>query len=358
MQIPRHYHLLLFEDANTGTSNSALTCLSSHGALHTPTMPTNQNSGPDGPPVSVVIPCYRQAHWLSAAVNSCLNQTLQPIEILVVNDGSDDDTESVTRSFGDRIRYIWQPNLLQAVARNNGLRNSTGRFVLFLDADDALHPEAVSQLYAAANQNRPTVAAMGWRPFEDDPARPCGPDCLPPQKDLIKPISVSNLGSPPVFLSFCTTLMETGGFDPGLNGTSDWDCWLRLLFAGADLTTIPFVGAFYRQSPNQLSRNHLHMDEQRAFVANKLVKMSVGNPGRMLEWGLDTRSEIAELRRLAAHELLNAGYLRRKNGDLRRAAWHYWAAIRNGVWSAGVRGLLKPPVRAWVSVGVSTLTTK
>lgn len=300
-----------------------------------------QNSGPDGPPVSIVIPCYRQAQWLSAAVNSCLKQSLQPIEVLVVNDGSDDDTESVARSFGDRIRYIWQPNLLQAVARNNGLKNSTGRFVLFLDADDVLHPEAVGQLYASANQCRPILAAMGWRPFEDDPAQPCGPDYIPPNRDLVKSIFATNFGPPHVFLSPRATLMAISGFDPALNGASDWDCWLRLVFAGAELATIPFVGAYYRQSPNQLSRNHLHMDEQRAFVADKLVKMSIGNSLRMRDWGLESPGEIAELRRRAACELLNAGYLRRKNGDLRRAAWHYWAAIRHGDWSAGIAGLLK-----------------
>ena len=82
--------------------------------------------------VSIVIPCYRQGHWLAEAVESCLAQTHAPLEVIVVDDGSDDDTAAVSRSFGERVRYVHQANAGQSPARNAGWRISRGTHVLFL----------------------------------------------------------------------------------------------------------------------------------------------------------------------------------------------------------------------------------
>ena len=94
--------------------------------------------------VSVVIPCYRQAHYLDDAIRSVLAQTYRHFEIIVIDDGSPDNTAEVAARYdGGLLRCISQPNLGLATARNNGLRASAGDYVVFLDADDRLLPDAL-----------------------------------------------------------------------------------------------------------------------------------------------------------------------------------------------------------------------
>jgi len=86
--------------------------------------------------VTVIIPAYNSAGCLGKAVESALTQEPPPLEVIVVNDGSTDDTIAVARSFGDRIVYLEQPNQGQGAARNAGLRAARGELIAFLDADD------------------------------------------------------------------------------------------------------------------------------------------------------------------------------------------------------------------------------
>src|SRR5262249_60209669 len=92
--------------------------------------------------VSIVIVCYNQARYLPEAIQSALAQTFGDIEVLVVDDRSTDDTRDVALSFSP-VRYVHQGNQGLAVARNTGIRETTSPYLLFLDADDRLLPEAV-----------------------------------------------------------------------------------------------------------------------------------------------------------------------------------------------------------------------
>src|SRR6266849_1371894 len=96
------------------------------------------------PLVSVVVVCYNQAKYLGEAIESALAQRYQPVEILVVDDGSTDATAKVAATF-PRVHYVHQSNRGLAAARNTGLRHSTGEYVVFLDADDKLLPAAVRE---------------------------------------------------------------------------------------------------------------------------------------------------------------------------------------------------------------------
>src|SRR5436190_3159495 len=87
--------------------------------------------------VSVVIPCYNQSHFLQEAIESVLAQSHQNFEIIVVDDGSTDNTSQIARTY-PRVRYIYQNNSGLAAARNTGIKHSKGTFVVFLDADDRL----------------------------------------------------------------------------------------------------------------------------------------------------------------------------------------------------------------------------
>src|ERR1043165_5503387 len=95
------------------------------------------------PLVSIVIPTYNYAHFLSQAVESALAQTYPNTEVIVVDDGSTDHTRQVLAAYGDRIRYTHQVNKGLSAARNTGIRKARGELIALLDSDDVLYPPRV-----------------------------------------------------------------------------------------------------------------------------------------------------------------------------------------------------------------------
>jgi glycosyltransferase involved in cell wall biosynthesis len=111
----------------------------------------------EGRAVSVVIPCYNYGVFLGDAVESVISQSASPLEIIVVDDGSSDDTRTVCMSFGPLVSYIWTPHAGLSSARNTGLARCIGEFVVFLDADDMLHPNYIACLqsvFASSNDDK------------------------------------------------------------------------------------------------------------------------------------------------------------------------------------------------------------
>jgi glycosyltransferase involved in cell wall biosynthesis len=114
--------------------------------------------------ISVIIPTYNRAALLREAIESVLAQTRAADEIIVVDDGSTDDTRATVadREQRDgRVRYVWQPNAFQSAARNNGVRHATGDLLLFLDSDDRLLPDALGRLEAAIAARPDAALAYG-----------------------------------------------------------------------------------------------------------------------------------------------------------------------------------------------------
>ena len=97
------------------------------------------------PLISCIVPVYNGELYLRDALDSILAQTYQPLDILVVDDGSTDRTVQLVASYGEQIRYRWQPNAGPAAARNSGLRLTQAEFVAFLDADDVWHPSKLAR---------------------------------------------------------------------------------------------------------------------------------------------------------------------------------------------------------------------
>ena len=108
--------------------------------------------------VSLVIATFNHARVLAEAIDSALSQTLDPVEVVVVDDGSTDDTPTVLARYAARIRVLRQPNRGLAAARNAGLAATRGSYVAFLDADDVLAPTKLAEQVAVL-ERAPTV---GW----------------------------------------------------------------------------------------------------------------------------------------------------------------------------------------------------
>lgn len=109
--------------------------------------------------VSVIIPTYNRAHCVLDAIQCALDQNYQSYEVIVVNDGSTDNTADVLASLGDKIRVVTKANGGLSSARNAGIAQATGRWIAFLDDDDWWHPDKLAQMISMGDA-RPDIVAM------------------------------------------------------------------------------------------------------------------------------------------------------------------------------------------------------
>lgn len=219
---------------------------------------------------SVIIPAYNQGRYLDSAIRSVLEQTRQDFEIVVVDDGSTDDTRAVAQAFGDpRVRYVYQENRGLAGARNTGLRYSLGQYVSFLDSDDRLLPENL-ELLAGALDRLPTVGFVAGQtvPVDDNGDqvgrtfdRPLPED--PPQLLLGNPVAVGSM------LVRRAWQERVGFFDETLRSYEDWDMWLRLARAGCPMHYIPQPVFLYRFHSAQMTRVGSQMTKATFAVLDK-----------------------------------------------------------------------------------------
>ena len=123
--------------------------------------------------ISIIVPIYNVASYLERALNSIINQTYKNIEIILVNDGSPDNSEEICLEYlnkDDRIRYIKQENAGLSAARNTGMRESTGDYFIFIDSDDYINANFVEELYATLLQTDSDIAVCDFRVVCDEPA--------------------------------------------------------------------------------------------------------------------------------------------------------------------------------------------
>lgn len=178
--------------------------------------------------VSVVIPCYNQAHFLHAAIESALAQTHPRMEVVVVDDGATDNTPTVAGRYP--VRLVQQENRGLAEARNSGLRHSSGEFVIFLDADDQLMPEAAAAgVRVLRNHPEAAFAAGEYRDIGLNgavmrtwPPVARGTD---PYAELLRGY---HIGPPASVLYRREVFPRLGAFDPAMNPCEDYELYLRI----------------------------------------------------------------------------------------------------------------------------------
>ncbi len=186
-----------------------------------------------GPVVSTVIPTYNRAKAVSGAIRSVLEQTYSSIEVIVVDDGSKDDTETVLRDeFGDSIRYIRQENQGVSAARNRGLSEVTGEYIAFLDSDDRwLREKIETQVRFLTDQPKYGMVVCDFT-IVDDTGKVLEVIRRHKQYEDSRNVLTSLLGTPKLVPS--TVLMRTevyetiGGFDESLRTAEDIDFHLKV----------------------------------------------------------------------------------------------------------------------------------
>lgn len=208
------------------------------------------------PSVSIIIPTYKHARYVGEALESVFAQTFTDYEVIVVNDGSPDDTAAVLRSYLDagRIKYIEQPNAGQAAARNRGMASASGEFIVFLDDDDMLSMDALWWHLEEFRRNPHLKGVAGTAQIVGQATRNVAR--LPSPKDF--GAYSMFMGCPfisPGMLMFRTgDIRELGGFDRRLSGADDYDLYFRLTASGIIRQT-PHLTLLYRRHTLNASSN-------------------------------------------------------------------------------------------------------
>lgn len=206
------------------------------------------------PLVSVIIPAYNSGLYISEALKSVVNQTYSNIEIIVVNDGSTDNSEEKIRAFKDtRIKYFRQENRGQCFAANLGLSYSKGDFIKFFDADDIMNPEHLSENLKALENDENAVSSCAWgRFFEDDIS--CAKFIYEPYCQNMEPLQwikttmSAKYDMMPAWFWLIPrkVIQNSGGWDEKLTLNNDFEFSIRLLLNASYVYFAPNAKLFYR----------------------------------------------------------------------------------------------------------------
>lgn len=271
------------------------------------------------PLVSVVIPAFNSGEYVREAIDSVFAQTYSPIEVIVVDDGSTDDTAEKLHSLikAQKIRYTFQPNQGLAAARNTGIGLAEGKYLQFLDADDLLAPEKIEkQVKRLESLAEPSVCGTDFRCFENaDASNLFGADSFK---------GVFPLRSSERLFEFETVIHRwlfpaalvhaAGGFETNLPATEDWLLLWKLAANGAHLDYLNEPLALYRK--HQLS---MTADFERLAKGHLLAIDHVERYQAQHSLSLYSKRELNALRE-AYHYELGLQYVRT---DQPRRAWQH-----------------------------------
>lgn len=224
------------------------------------------------PQVSIIIPAYNSMNYLPETIESVFHQTFDDLEVIIVNDGSTDETEQWVSQIADqRVKLISQENRGNSEARNTGIRNARGQFLAFLDADDLWDPTKLEKQVRVLENNPEVGLVYTWVAYTNERGQPTGK--VPKHQaegDVWKKLIEKNLlecGSVPMVRSRCFD--SCGVFDPNLGSfLEDWDMWLRIA-SQYPFQVIQEPLVYYRQHSLSGSKNWEAMEKSFRLVIEK-----------------------------------------------------------------------------------------
>ena len=282
--------------------------------------------------VSVVIPNYNYGRYLREAIDSVFGQTYPHLEVIVVDDGSTDNSLNVLRGYGNRIRWMQQVRQGVSTARNRGIQESRGELVAFFDSDDLWHPEKLSK--QVAYFHRPSVGMVYCgRQLVDEGGR-----CLATERPegsgwLLNDIALLRWtqapgGSTALVRRGC--LDRVGLFDPALSTSADWDFWRRIA-CFYEIHAVPEPLVFYRQHAAAMHRDVEVFERDMHYAFSRMFEDAAA-------------AAIHPLRRHCYSNLyltLSGAYLHARRWD--RCLAYAWRSLL--AWPPNVAAMASFPVR-------------
>ncbi len=287
------------------------------------------------PTVSVVIPTYNRARFIGAAVASIRAQTYPCHEIVIVDDGSSDDTAAVVAALGDGIRYIRQDNAGPSAARNRGIQEARGDLVAFLDTDDRWLPDKL-MLQVQAMQRDPAIALVcadmaiedgdGRRMVDSNFAKRgmlpmferLAGAAIPDAPRLLLQINFVNTST---VLAQRELLQSLGGFDRRLRYGEDLELWLRIAARHA-IACVPSVQEIRVEHDSNVTRSVEPMLKGYVDMA-RVIRAWAGDS--MRAWGVHPDGYVAAT-------LADLGYWyfsQQRQAEARRVMWQSWRTLPN-----------------------------
>ncbi|WP_111671287.1 glycosyltransferase family 2 protein [Algoriphagus litoralis] len=201
------------------------------------------------PLVSIVIPCYNQARYLEKTVESVLNSDYKWIEVIIINDGSSDDSLKIARKLSDQnqlVNVFDQENSGVASARNHGIREANGKYILPLDGDDLISTKYISEAVKVFESN-PEVKVVYCHAVKFNEQGQKAWKLKPFSRRLL---AKDNM----IFVAALFRKVDcdaVGGFSEDMKmGREDWEFWIKMLKNGGEVVKLPFVGFQYRLTPS------------------------------------------------------------------------------------------------------------
>jgi glycosyltransferase involved in cell wall biosynthesis len=216
------------------------------------------------PTISIITPAYNASEFLSQTVASALAQTWRDFELLIVDDGSTDDTREIAQAWertDPRIRVLTRPHGGPSAARNTAIAQARGSYFALLDSDDLWHPTFLGSQMTIL-KGRPTVDVVTGNAYnmggirDGEPVNPAGKSC----RELSLREILARENAVFVMSVFRRTVVERiTGFDERLPLNEDYDFWIRAAHAGFVFLHNPVPLGHYRRRPDSISANEMQM---------------------------------------------------------------------------------------------------
>lgn len=270
------------------------------------------------PLVSAIIPNYNYAQYVAEAVESALDQTYENLEVIVVDDGSKDDSLKVLEVFGDRIKVIAKQNAGVSVARNTGVAASSGEYVAFLDSDDAWLPRKIEK-QVARFESDPQLGLIHVGVLDVDGDGNARKEhisglkgSVPDELLLINRAGI--LGGGSGLMVPRRVFDEVGGFDNRLTTSADWD----ICYQVASRYPVGFINEVLLRYRYHDSNMHSNIERMEADTMIAWGKAFDTNDERILRL---KRRSYGNLHKVLAGSYLHAGM---RSGFLRNLAKSLW----------------------------------
>lgn len=235
------------------------------------------------PKVSVIIPSYNRAKLVGRAIDSVLKQTFSDYEIIVVDDGSQDNTKDVLSAYDRKIKYIYQSNRGISGARNRGIKEAAGEYIAFLDSDDLWIPEKLAEQVKVLEANKKVGIVYSKLQMINDKGEHCG--VKPKHKSGKNFRELIEIGGDIPTSSVMTRrecFEKVGVFDESLQQMEDIDMWIRIAKVYDLYEIADQMLAYYYRHEEQVTRNRIKVYEGLVGLYTKILNSYEDAPKTVL----------------------------------------------------------------------------
>jgi len=225
------------------------------------------------PLVSIIVPCYKQAHFLNESLQSVLNQTYVDWECIIVNDGSQDNTESIAKQWckkDNRFSYLYKENGGLSSARNSGIAISKGEYILPLDADDCIYKDYLIKLVPELQQDNSLAIVSCYSQFFEKNLKNINYELKPNGTTYHYLLYVNQLIASSLYRKKCWE--EVGGYDENMKkGFEDWEFWIAITKLGWKYKVVAEFLFYYRKSKKSMLVDTInnHSETNKEYIYKK-----------------------------------------------------------------------------------------